>query len=156
MTSILTRYSTILSFSTDTLDSKTRMPVIPLRVFDARLKPCWMASSKPLVEPAITSLTLATLVSAILLTSFPRFPLIAFCISPLRGAISYYIPEARFVKDQCTVSSRASLFYYLTANDKKRYSYCEYIYYKDIEAVIDVRTSSTACNLRYFDKKEET
>jgi hypothetical protein len=37
------------------------------------LNPLWMASSKLLGEPAITSVTLATLPSVILLTSLPPY-----------------------------------------------------------------------------------
>jgi hypothetical protein len=69
MTSILTRYSVIFEFSTATLISITRSPVIPLNVLVALAKPVLTASSKPLEEPAMISVTLATLGSAIPITS---------------------------------------------------------------------------------------
>ena len=47
ITSILTRYSTILEFSTDTRKSTMRIPVIPRKVFAALAKPTFTASSNP-------------------------------------------------------------------------------------------------------------
>jgi hypothetical protein len=44
--------------------------VIPLKVLVALAKPIFTASSKPFEEPAIISVTLATLGSGILITSF--------------------------------------------------------------------------------------
>ena len=70
MISNLTRYSIILEFSTATLNSTTRIPVIPLKVFVALAKPTLTASSKPFEEPAMISVTLATLGSVIPITSF--------------------------------------------------------------------------------------
>ncbi len=70
MTSNRTRYSKILEFSTATRISATRNPVIPLKVFVALAKPTLTASSKPFEEPAMISVTLATLGSAIPITSF--------------------------------------------------------------------------------------
>ncbi len=64
----------IFVFSTDTRNSTTRNPVIPLKVLLALAKPTFTASSKPLGEPAIISVTLATLsFSALSITSFPPF-----------------------------------------------------------------------------------
>jgi hypothetical protein len=70
ITSILTRYSIIFVFSTATLNSTTRIPVTPLKVFNALENPVRTASSNPLGDPAIISVTLATLGSVILITSF--------------------------------------------------------------------------------------
>jgi hypothetical protein len=70
MTSILTRYSTILEFSTDTRKSTMRIPVIPRKVFAALAKPTFTASSNPFGELAMISVTRATLgASDILVTS---------------------------------------------------------------------------------------
>ena len=69
MTSSLTRYSTSFEFSTATRKSTTRIPVIPLKVFVALEKPILTASSKLFGELAIISDTLATLGSAIVITS---------------------------------------------------------------------------------------
>jgi hypothetical protein len=70
MISNLILYSIIFEFSTATRISATRIPVIPLKVFVALAKPTLMASSKPFEEPAMISVTLATLGSAMLITSF--------------------------------------------------------------------------------------
>ncbi len=70
ITSILTRYSIIFEFSTATLNSTTRSPVTPLKVFNALENPVRTASSNPLGDPEIISVTLATLGSTILITSF--------------------------------------------------------------------------------------
>jgi len=71
ITSILTRYSITFEFSTATRISTTRNPVMPLKVFVALANPTLTASSKPLGEPEIISVTRATLGSAaILITSF--------------------------------------------------------------------------------------
>jgi len=69
ITSNLTRYSIILEFSTATRDSTIFIPVMPLKVFVARANPILTASSKLFGEPAIISVTLATLGSAIRITS---------------------------------------------------------------------------------------
>lgn len=70
ITSILTRYSVIFEFSTATRNSKIRRPVMPLKVLVALANPILTASSKPFGEPAMISVTLATLGSDISLTSF--------------------------------------------------------------------------------------
>ena len=62
-TSRATLYSTILPSSTFARQSLTLMPVMPLKVFVALLKPTIIASSKLLGDPAMTSVTLATLPS---------------------------------------------------------------------------------------------
>ncbi len=59
----VTRYSTIFPSSTFALMSFTRRPDMPLSVFAALLKPTITASSKLFGDPAITSVTRATLPS---------------------------------------------------------------------------------------------
>ena len=69
ITSRVTRYSMILPSSTLHRISLTFNPVIPRKVREALLKPIIIASSKLLVEPATTSVILATLPSDLITAS---------------------------------------------------------------------------------------
>jgi hypothetical protein len=58
--SMVTRYSSILSFVTLAFSSMTCRPVIPGKVLLARTRPSWTASWKLVVEVAVIFDTLAT------------------------------------------------------------------------------------------------
>src|ERR1039458_6785322 len=60
VTSMVTRYSTILPFSTFPFSESTSKPVIPRKVFAARFTPSSTASLKPLEDAAVILVTRAT------------------------------------------------------------------------------------------------
>jgi hypothetical protein len=64
VTSMVTRYSSILPFFTLAFSSITFRPVIPRNVLFARGRPSWIAASKLVDEAAVIFDTLATAISA--------------------------------------------------------------------------------------------
>jgi hypothetical protein len=64
VTSMVTRYSSILPFFTLAFSSITCRPVIPRNVLFARVRPSWIAASKLVGEAAVIFDTLATAISA--------------------------------------------------------------------------------------------
>src|SRR3954447_18727120 len=67
VTSIVTRYSSILPFFTLAFSSITCRPVIPRSVLFARSRPSWTAASKLVGEAAVIFDTLATAILASLM-----------------------------------------------------------------------------------------